>query len=293
MRLLIIGASGFIGRHLMRRLGARPDCAVTGAFHSRPPEPDGNAWLPADVTDPASLAAAFRLARPDAVVHLAALADVATAEREPERAAAVNAAGTAAVARRCEEHGARLVFVSTEYVFSGQRGYYREDEPPAPATQYGRAKRDGELAVARQCSRWSVLRTSIVYGWPQPGRRNFAPGLVDRLRRGQPYQAPTDVYRTPVYVESLVDGIERLATGDFQGIYHVAGRDWVSMYDFGVAIADAFGLDRRLVVPDADDLRPPDMLGLDCTGTMELLGMEQPGLIKGLAAMRGSTPGAT
>ena len=293
MRVLIIGGSGFIGRYLARRLSGGLGHDVVGTFLSHAPPDDGNSWHRVELTDAAGLERVFRLTHPDVVAHLAAIADVGTAEREPARATAVNVAATSSIARLCALHQARLVFVSTEYVFDGQRGYYREDDPPNPVTHYGRTKWEAEQEVEKLASNWSILRTSIVYGWPHPGKRNFAPWLIGRLRSSQPYHAPTDVYRTPVYVGHLVDGIAGLAEGVHQGIHHVAGRDWVSMYDFGVAIADAFGLDSRLVVPDADVSRPADMLGLDCAGTMDALGMDQPGLMEGLAAMRGSTPGAT
>ena len=286
LRVLIIGGSGFIGRYLVRRLNETLGHEVTGTFLSHAPPDDGNSWRRVELTDAAGLEQVFRLARPDVVAHLAAMADVGTAEREPERATAVNVAATSTIARLCELHGARLVFVSTEYVFDGQRGYYKEDDPPSPVTQYGRTKWEAEQAAAKLASNWSVLRTSIVYGWPHPGKRNFVPWLIERLRSGQPYHGPTNVYRTPVYVEHLVDGIALLVESNSQGVHHVAGRDWVSMYDFAVAIADAFDLDRRLVIRDADDSRLADMLGLDCAGTMELLGLDQPGLIDGLTAMR-------
>ena len=290
MRVLIIGASGFIGRYLARRLGEERGHEVTGTFLSHAPPDDGNSWHRVEVTDAAGLEQVFRLARPDVVAHLAAVADVGTAERDPERATAINVTATSSIARLCELHGARLVFVSTEYVFDGQRGYYKENGPPNPTTQYGRTKREAEQEVSNLVSNWSLLRTSIVYGWPHPGKRNFAPWLIEQLRSGQPYYGPTNVYRTPVYVEHLVDGIAALVEGDHQGIHHVAGRDWVSMYDFGVAIADAFDLDRRLVIQDADDSQHADMLGLDCAGTMGLLGLDQPGLVAGLTAMRASAP---
>ena len=206
---------------------------------------------------------------------------------------AVNVAATSLIARLCESHRARLVFVSTEYVFDGRRGYYKEDDPPNPVTQYGRTKWEGEQEAAKLAANWSILRTSIVYGWPHPGKRNFAPWLIEHLRSGHPYHGPTDVYRTPVYVEHLVDGITALVEGDYQGVHHIAGSDWVSMYDFAVAIADTFRLDRGLVIPDAEDSRPPDMLGLDCAKTMGLLGLGQAGLTEGLAAMLANSPGAT
>ena len=305
MRVLIVGASGFIGRHLVRRLGRKPDREIVGTYLSRPPGEHAHSWLQVELTDSAGIERLFRLARPDAVVHLAAIADVGTAERDPERATAVNVTATASIARLCNLLGAKLIFVSTEYVFDGKRGYYREDESPIPTTHYGQTKWEAEQEVASLTTRWSVLRTSIVYGWPEPGQRNFAPWLLEHLKSGQTYNAPTDVYRTPVYVKHLTDGIAKLVDEEHTGIHHVAGADWVSMYDFAAAIAQAFHLDRGLVEPsrpiptglpgvggqgDAEESRSPDMLGLDCTETMRLLGLAHPGLTEGIEALRTDSP---
>ena len=287
MRVLIIGGSGFIGRYVSRRLVASGHTVVS-THNSRPPADDGASWHRVEITDPAALDALFALARPDVVVHLAAMADVGTAERNPQVATDVNATATETIARLSEHHGARLVFMSTEYVFDGRNGPYTEADAPAPNTQYGRTKFDAERVVAGLASNWSILRTSIVYGWPAPGRRNFVPMLVDRLRNGEPYHGPTNVHRSPVYVEHLVDGIERLVETEDTGIHHVAGSDWVTMYEFAVAIAETFGLDTSLVIPGTDPM--DDRLGLDCARTMFALGLPHPGLDDGLAAMRSASP---
>ncbi len=287
MRVLIIGGSGFIGRYVSRRLVASGH-TVFSTYNSRPPVDDGTSWHRVEITDPATLDGLFALARPDVVVHLAAMADVGTAERNPERATAVNVTATEAIARLSERHSSRLLFVSTEYVFDGQSGPYAEVGTPAPTTQYGRTKLQGEQAVAAITSPWAILRTSIVYGWPAPGRRNFVPMLVDRLRNGEPYRGPTNVHRSPVYVEHLVDGIERLAEADHTGIHHVAGSDWVTMYEFAVAVAERFGLDTSLVIPGTDPM--DDRLGLDCARTISALGLPHPGVDDGLAAMRSAAP---
>ena len=307
MRVLVIGASGFIGRYLVRRLSEATGDEVSGTFRSGVPEIEGVFWHGVELTDAEALEGIFRSVRPEVVVHLAAMADVGAAERDPATAAEVNVAGTSKVARMCRLQGARLVFVSTEYVFDGVRGYYREDDAPNPTTVYGRTKWEAEREVARLAPQWSVVRTSIVYGWPGEGKRNFAPWLIERLRSGNSYQGPTEVFRTPVYVEHLVDGIAGLAERDQPGIHHVAARDWVSMYDFAAAVAEGFDLDRELVVPagpvpggargaeprdGARSSESPDMLGLDCARTMRLLGLAQPGLEEGIAAMRASAPPA-
>ncbi len=288
MRILVIGGSGFIGRYLVLRLMGTPGYDVSATYLSRPPASDGNSWHRLDLPDAGALEGVFLACRPEVVVHLAAIADVGAAERDPGRARAVNVNGTAEITRQCQHHGARLVFVSTEYVFDGQQGPYREDAAPSPNTQYGRTKRDAEQAVAQLGDQGCIVRTSIVYGWPLQEHRNFVPMLVDRLRSGQQYRAPTQVMRSPVYVEHLVDGMARLVDGNHRGIHHIAGRDWVSMCDFALAIADTFGLDRELVIPgdDAEASSSADLLGLDCSRTMLLLGLEQRGLAEGLSAMR-------
>ena len=172
MRILVIGASGFIGRHLAARLALLPGVETYCSYRSRPPADDRNHWYQFELTDAVALDKVFSMIRPDLAVHLAAMADVATCEREQAAATAVNVAATSEIVNLCQSTGARLLFVSTEYVFDGGRGFYREDDSPNPITHYGSTKREAERAVAELDAYGASLRTQHCLrvagvGWPE------------------------------------------------------------------------------------------------------------------------------
>ncbi len=300
MRVLIIGASGFIGHYLLRRPRRESEYEVTSTYNSRSPQDIDHSWYRLEITDHQRLDQVFRQARPDVVVLLAAIADVGTAERAPAQATEVNVDGAAQVARLSAQHHARLVFLSSEYVFSGEGGNYREDDSPNPITHYGRTKFQAEQAIAREASKWSIVRTSLVFGWPLIGRQNLATRIMDRLKNGSTFDGHVTTYRTPIFVEHLTEGIVQLIARYHPGIYHLAGADWVNMYQFASTIAEVSGLDSSLVtpiqalmeVPSKTDpsygIEPdhrPDMLGLDCRKTCERLGLCAFGLVAGVEEM--------
>ncbi len=300
MRILIIGASGFIGHYLLRRLRDKSDHEVTNTYNSRAPEDIDQSWYRLEITDHQRLDQIFLQARPEVVVLLAAIADVGTAERAPAKATEVNVDGAAQVARLCTQHHARLVFLSSEYVFSGDRGNYQEDDIPKPNSHYGRTKWQAELAVAREASQWSIVRTSVVYGWPLIGRQNLAAMIIDRLKNHETCVGDTNTYRTPIYVEHLTEGIVRMLADYHPGIYHLAGADWMNMYQFGCAVAEVFELDSSLVTPvqALADVPPKtdsleeleqdfrlDLLGLDCTRTSDRIGLRSFNVVTGLQEM--------
>ena len=295
MRALIIGASGFIGQYPAMRLLKPPAYEVSGTYYSRIPEDRGDPCHLVELTDHERLDEIFRLVQPEVVVHLAAIADVGAAESDPARATAVNVSATARIAQLCTRHQARMIFLSSEYVFGGERGNYREDDIPQPNTHYGRTKWEAELAVAREASHWSIVRTSLVYGWPLIGRQNLASAIIDRLETGDQFYASKESYRTPIYVEHLTRGIKQLLAGNHQGICHLAGVNWLSMYQFARAVAQVFNLDSSLVLPsqasmpfESDEVAKPDMLGLNCTQTIQQLGLRNFDIVAGLGEMLAS-----
>ena len=204
MRVLIIGASGFIGHYLRRRLAQNSNFEVTSTYNARAPEDTDNSWYSLDITDYHRLQQTFQEVRPDVVVLLAAIADVKTAEMGQTNATRVNVEGARQVARICTRHNAILIFLSSEYVFRGDRGNYKEDDEPDPNTHYGRTKWQAELAVADEASRWSIIRTSVVYGWPITGRRNLATVILDQLKSGETYEGDTGTYKAAAELDNVI-----------------------------------------------------------------------------------------
>jgi dTDP-4-dehydrorhamnose reductase len=246
MRLLITGASGQLGAYLLRELDGR-GLAVTGWSGRRDGALFGVPLTPVNLTDPAAVAAAFRAARPDAVIHCAALSRVAGCYADPELAEAVNVGGTRLLAELAEETGARLVSISTDLVFDGERGGYREEDAPAPLSVYGRTKALGEEAV-RGCARGLAVRVSLLLGPTLIGRPSFFDELVAALRQRRPCTLFGDEWRTPLSPVTAARALIDLAASDFAGVLHLGGPERLSRLEMGQRLAAFLGVDASAIV---------------------------------------------
>ena len=217
------------------------DRDVVTTFHRDPVE----GGVPLDVTDPAAVRALIARVRPDAIVLAAADPYVEGVERDPDGTWKVNVEAPAVI--RLAAPDATLVVFSSEYVFDGTAGPYREDDPVAPLNAYGRQKVALE-ELARSSPRHLVLRVSGVFG-EEPGRKNFVWQLRDRLRRGATFDVPTDQVITPTDAVSLGAAVVALLDRGATGTYHAAGPEIMSRVDFARLIARAFGLSEDGIVP--------------------------------------------
>jgi dTDP-4-dehydrorhamnose reductase len=239
MRLLITGASGLLGGRLAQCLAAHFD--VVAGYHLAMP-PAGLTAYPLDVTSADGLEAAIARARPDAIVHSAAIADADRCEQAPEDARRVNVEASQWVARLCARDGIRLVALSTDLVFDGSRAPYREDAAARPGLVYGQTKLAGEEAVLQECPAAAIVRVALVVGHGFGPRATASEAIVWRLAAGQPVRLFSDQYRTPVAADSVADAIARLAAGRQTGRFHLGGQERVSRLDLGLAVARVLGL---------------------------------------------------
>ncbi len=246
MRTLLTGASGQLGAYLLRALQRRgADCVAWSG--TREEVLFGVPLRPVDLTDPGDVARAFREAAPTCVIHAAALARVGDCHRDPDRARRVNVDGSRILAELCQQAGARLVYVSTDMVFNGEQGNYREDDPPAPLSEYGRTKAAAEQAVLVNPNT-SIVRVSLLYGPSLTGRPSFFDEQVMALRTGQPVTLFADEWRTPLDLHTAALALLAVADSDYTGMLHVGGPERLSRLEMGYQLAACLRLDPSPIV---------------------------------------------
>jgi dTDP-4-dehydrorhamnose reductase len=246
MRVLITGASGLLGLNLA--LEASRNHQVTGVDRSKlasAPFP----IIKADLLDRETVNRVLDEARPQAVVHCAAIADIDACEADPDAAHRANAIMPGYVADACRLRNIRLVHISTDAVFSGEKdGAYIEDDAPDPLGVYGITKLEGERAVLQVYPEASVFRVNF-YGWSISGRRSLAEFFVNHLTGGSTINGFTDVTFCPMFAGHLAGVIVMALSHALPGVYHVVGPQAMTKYQFGIEIARKFGLPEGLISP--------------------------------------------
>ncbi len=227
MRVLITGGTGQLGRALARLVPAGIQVVALGSDVC-------------DVTDPRAVRSTVETHQPDLVIHCAAMTDVDGCERDSQRAWQVNALGTQHVAATAVETGARLVYISTNYVFDGEaEAPYHEFARPNPISIYGETKLAGEEIVRALCPRHYIVRTAMLYD--ETGR-NFVNTMLRLARERPALQVVADQFGNPTYAADLAEAIWRLVQHPAYGTYHLVNAGYASWFDWACETLRLAGL---------------------------------------------------
>jgi dTDP-4-dehydrorhamnose reductase len=203
-----------------------------------------------DVSDGNAVKKAFRKIKPEVVVHAAALTNVDKCEVDKKLAWKINVEGTENIAKLCKEHDVFLIYISTDYVFDGERGMYKENDDPAPINYYGFTKLKGEEKVKHIVDEYCIARTSVIYGLiPATGKINFTLWLLEKLKEKEKVKIVTDQWNSPTLNTNLADMLLEIIERKKTGIYHLAGATRINRYRFAELIAKTFKLDSKLITP--------------------------------------------
>jgi dTDP-4-dehydrorhamnose reductase len=242
-KALVIGASGLVGKALMRVLKTAHTGAV-GTFAQFP----GAGLEALDITSSTQVRACVERHRPATIFLTAALPHVDYCEDHPDEAFAINVEGPRAVAEAARALDAQLVFYSTEYVFDGRAGPYDEEAHAAPLSVYGRTKLAAERAIRETVDNALILRTAVVFGWDSHSK-NFAMQVYHKVRAGEQMTIPMDQFGNPTLAEYLAEMSLALAQQGVRGIVNVVGEDLIARSEFARALVKLYGGSPDLVVP--------------------------------------------
>jgi dTDP-4-dehydrorhamnose reductase len=247
VKLLVTGASGLLGTKLCE-LALQSKHEVYSVYGEHKPI-YGKAFR-LDVSSKVDVESAFEKIRPEAVVHAAALTDVDKCELEREKAWRINVLGTENVAESCRRCRAFLVYISTDYVFDGEKGIYQESDATVPINYYGFTKLRAEESAKNLVNACCVARASVIFGSnPATGKMNFALWLIGKLRKREKVEVVTDQWNSPTLNTSLARMILEAVEREMTGTYHLSGATRVDRYSFSKLVAETFDLDAGLITP--------------------------------------------
>jgi dTDP-4-dehydrorhamnose reductase len=286
MKVLITGGSSLLGKYLLATLPKGWQATAMWYTNYAP-----GCVYQMDVCNQSQVRYIFGRVKPDVVIHCAALGDVDYAERNYTEVETVNLGGTRNVLAAAKEYRALFVLTSTNAVFGGDQPPYAEDSPRQPVNAYGRirVRVEDEVLSARN---WLIVRLFLLYGWPPPGARgNWAETLVSGLKSGKKFKMVNDTYWQPTYAGDAARSIWKLVQGGARDeVYHVAGSNRVTLYEFARAVALTWSLDKSLLEPvDSDAFPTIARRPMDSTydlSKLHALGIKPSGVLEGLAKMK-------
>lgn len=254
MKIMILGANGFTGRRILKRLSSKHQVLACSLHPDILPE-EGYEFHILDMQNVDATDALLNNFRPDVIINASAMSVVDYCEQHPEEAYALNVTAVKHLAEYSLSNSCRLIHLSTDFVFDGTATEaYTETDTTNPINYYGKTKQWSEEVIEQACTNYAIARIEVVYGKPFTGQHGNIVHLVKtRLQNGQSIRVVSDQFRSPTWVEDIARAIESLLSDKYQGIYHICGGETMSVADIAYRVAKHFGLDTSLIQPVTTD----------------------------------------
>lgn len=252
MKILVTGSNGLLGQHLIKMLleNTSHQIIATGRGQSRLPFllPGRYHYAELDITDGIAVNNFIQAECPDIIIHAAAMTQPDPCELKPVECWNNNVTATRFLTGAAEIIKAKFIYISTDFVFDGTAGPYKETDIPNPVNYYGSSKLAAEKAVMESKLSWAIVRTVLVYGNILVGNRsNIISWVKENLENNKPIKVVSDQWRTPTYVEDLAKGILLVIEKNASGIFHISGQEGMSPFDMATAVAAYLHLDKSLM----------------------------------------------
>ena len=252
MKILVTGSNGLLGQKivyaLMNKLGVQIIAASKG--DNRIALKKGYIYESLDITDKSAVYSLIEKYRPDCIIHTAAMTNVDACESDKDSCKKINIDAVRYLAKAAEKIQAHLIHLSTDFVFDGENGPYKEEDLPNPLSYYAWSKLESEKIVQQHKIKWIIIRTIIIYGVVDDVQRsNIVLWTKSSLEQQKQINVISDQLRSPTLAEDLADACISAAIKVATGIYHVSGKETMSILEISYVVADFFKLDRSFIKP--------------------------------------------
>ena len=252
-KILVTGSNGLLGQKLVHLILDHSNhiLLATSKGENRLKSRSDFDYRSLDITDKNRVDSIVSEFKPDVLINSAAMTNVDACESFQEDCIALNVGGVKNLVAACENHNTHLIHVSTDFVFDGKAGPYSENDQPNPLSFYGQSKYDSELIVSNSSlSKWSIARTIIIYGIVENmSKSNIVLWAKSALESGSELKIVDDQFRSPTYADDLAKGCLLIAEKEKNGIYHLSGKESMSILELVYKVADFYGLDKSTISP--------------------------------------------
>jgi len=251
-RILVTGANGLLGQRLAQLFAQDSRYELLLTSHHPSFYLNHHTLLDytqLDITSKSDVKSLLSSFRPEVIINAAAMTNVDRCEVDREQAWKVNVHGVENLVDVARAIRAKVIQLSTDYVFDGLRGPYTEEDRPNPINYYGKTKLASENVVRMGDTPYAIIRTIVLYGCGKNVKQNFGLWVIDNLSKGNTICAATDQVCNPTYVHDLAYGILRVVEQEAEGVFHLSGSERLSRFEFAQRVAQVFGFDSNLIHP--------------------------------------------
>lgn len=244
MKVLITGSNGLLGQHLVKLMKSNYEVFATSRGKNRLSNQSGYTYLEMDITKEKQVKEVLQMLKPDAIINCAAMTHVDQCELNPNDCSLLNVTSVEYLIKHSKEFNPHFVHLSTDFVFDGENGPYKETDEVNPLSVYAQSKLDSEILVQNSGLKWAIARTIIIYGVADDmSRSNIVLWAKGALEKGEAIKVVNDQYRMPTYVGDLAKGCQLIVEKGATGIFHLSGKDLMSIDEIVKRIANFYKLD--------------------------------------------------
>ena len=242
LKVLVTGSAGLVGRQVVKDLSNSHQ--VFSCYNESKPEYGDSVKM--DLKNREMISSILTEKKPDIVIHLGAMTGVDLCEKEKTSASEINTKATEIIAKECSKLNSFLVYVSTDYVFDGNLGMYKEDNVTNPLGFYGESKLEGEKVVQNFSTNWCIARTSTPFGL-HPTKKSFPMWVIENLQKQKQIDILIDQFTSPTYIPNLSRMLIEISERRITGVIHAAGASKISRYQMASMVSDKLNLDATLL----------------------------------------------